>query len=108
MNTCNEYMQSLRSAFRWKLGSKWVGPYRILKRLGVNYKVISRGGVETVVHHDQFNLSYVPFQQSELVCPAREVGEFRVVDVAPQEVGNPRATPARLRQTIRPPDHYGY
>ena len=73
-----------------------------------NYKVISRGGVEKVVHHDQLKLSYVHFQPGELVCPAREVGEFRVVDVAPQEVGNPRARPARLRQIVRPPDRYGY
>ena len=47
-------------------------------------------------------------QPGELVCPARGVGEFRVVDVAPQEVGNPRARPARLRQIVRPPDRYGY
>ena len=45
----------LRRPKGWNLGSKWVGPYRILKRLGVNYKVISRGGVEKVVHHDQLN-----------------------------------------------------
>jgi hypothetical protein len=64
--------------------------------------------MEKVVHRDQLKLSYVPFQPGEIVCPAREVGEFRVVDVAPQEVGNPRVRPARLRQTIRPPDQYGY
>jgi hypothetical protein len=92
----------------WKLGSKWVGPYRILKRLGVSYKLIYSGGVEKVVHHDQLKLSYVPFPPGELVCPAREVGEFRVVDVAPPEVGNPRARPARLRQIVRPSDRYGY
>ncbi len=95
----------LRRPKGWKFGSKWVGPYRIIKRLGVNYKIISRGGVEKVVHHDQLKLSYVP---GELVCPTREVGELQVVDVAPQEVGSPRTRPARLRQTIRPPDRYGY
>ena len=42
--------------------------------------------MEKVVHHDQLKLSYVPFQPGELVCPAREVGEFQMVDVAPQEV----------------------
>ena len=51
----------LRRPKGWKLGSKWVGPYRILKRLEVNYKVISRVGVEKVVHHDQvmIKLCYV-------------------------------------------------
>lgn len=46
----------------WKLGNKWVGPYRILKRLGVNYKVVSQGGKEMVVHHDQLKIGYIPFQ----------------------------------------------
>ena len=76
----------LRRPKGWKFGSKWVEPYRIIKRLGVNYKIISRGGVEKVVHHDQLKLGYVPFQPGELVWPTREVGEFQVVDVAPQEV----------------------
>ncbi len=79
----------LRRPKGWKFSSKWVRPYRIIKRLGVNHKIISRGGVEKVVHHDQLKLSYVPFQPGKLGCPTREVGEFQVVDVAPQEVGNP-------------------
>ena len=60
------------------------------------------------LHHDQLKLSYVPFQLGELVCPSREIGEFQVVDVEPQQEGNPRARPARLRQNIRPPNRYGY
>ena len=80
----------LRRPKGWKFGSKLVGPYGIIKLSGVNYKIISRGGVEKVVHHDQLKLGYVPFQPGELVCLTREVGEFQAVDVAPQEVGNPR------------------
>ena len=34
--------------------------------------------------------------------------EFQVVDVAPQQVDNPRTRPARLRQNVRPPERYGY
>jgi hypothetical protein len=56
----------LRRSKGWKLGSKWVVPYRILKRLGVNYKVTSRGGVEKVFHHDQLKLSYVLFNRVNL------------------------------------------
>ena len=78
------------------------------KRVGVNYKIVSQGGEGKVVHHDQLKLSYVPFQPGELVCPSKEVGEFQVVDVVPQQVGNQRTRPARLRPNIRPPDRYGY
>ena len=60
------------------------------------------------VHHDQLELSYVPFQPAQLVCPYREVGKFQVVDVAPQPLRNPRARPARLGQNIRPLDCYRY
>ena len=47
----------LRRPKGWKFGSKLVGPYGIIKLSGVNYKIISRGGVEKVVHHDQLKLS---------------------------------------------------
>ena len=98
----------LRRPKGWKLGNKWVGPYRILNRVGVNYKIMSTGGEVKVVHHDQLKITHIPFQPGELVCPTREIGEFQVVDVAPQPVENPRTRPARLRQNIRPPDRYGY
>ena len=98
----------LRRLKGWKLGSKWLGSYRILQRVGVIYKIVSRGGEGKVVHHDQLKSSYVPFQPGELVCPSRKVGEFQVVDVAPRPLGNPRARPVRLRQNIRPQDRYGY
>ena len=48
---------------------------------------MSQGGEGKVVHHDQLKLSYVPFQLDELVCPSREIGEFQVVDVEPQQEG---------------------
>ena len=105
---CEGQTVMLRRLKGWKLGSKWVGPYRIQKRMGVNYKIVSQGGEGKVVHHDQLKLSYVPFQPGELVWPSQEIGEFQVVDVAPQQVGNPRARPARLRQNIRPLNGYGY
>ena len=42
----------------WKFGNKWVGPYRILNRVGVDYRIVSKGGKEMVVHHDQLKHSY--------------------------------------------------
>ncbi len=95
----------------WKFGNKWVGPFSILKRFGVNYRIISKGGKVMVVHHDQLKHSHIPFQVGEPVCPSREVGEFQVVDVTPPQLGIdgfPRARPARLRQRINPPNRYGY
>ena len=88
-----------------------MGPYRILKRVGVDYKIVSKGGKEMVVHHDQLKHSYIPFQEGEPVCPSREVGEFRVVDITPPKDGIdqiPRARPARLRQHINRPLRYGF
>ena len=84
----------------WKLGNKWVGRYRISKRLGVKYKLVSRSDKEKVLHHDQLKLIYIPLQPGELVCPIREVGEFQVVDVAPQQAKIPRARPARLKPSF--------
>ena len=95
----------------WKLGNKWVGPYRILKRFGVDYRIIFTGGKVMVVHHDQLKRSYIPFEGGKPVCPSREVGEFQVVDVTPPHVGIdgiPRVRPARLRQHINPPLRYGF
>jgi hypothetical protein len=53
----------------WKLGNRWVGPYRIVKRVGFDYRIVSKGRKEMVVHHDQLKHSYIPVQESELVCP---------------------------------------
>ena len=95
----------------WKLGNKWVGPFRVVKRFGVNYRIVSKGGKVMVVHHDQLKHSYIPFQTGEPVCPSWEVGEFHVVDVTPPQLGIdgfPRVRPARLRQRIHPPNRYGY
>ena len=88
-----------------------MGPYRILNRVGVDYRIVSEGGKEMVVHHDQLKHSYIPFQEGEPVCPSREVGEFKVVDVTPPHDGIDhiaRARPARLRQHINPPVRYGF
>ena len=95
----------------WKLGNKWVGPFRVVKRLGVNYRIVSKGGKVMVVHRDQLKYSYISFQAGEPVCPGREVGKFHVVDVTPPQLdidGFSRARPARLRQGINPPNRYGY
>jgi uncharacterized cupin superfamily protein len=52
---------------------QWVGPFNILKRFGVNYRIVSKGGKVMVVHHDQLKHSHIPFQVGKPVCPSREV-----------------------------------
>ena len=45
-----------------KFGSKWKEPFKILKRTRINYRIVSQGGKDKVVHHDQHKLSCVPFR----------------------------------------------
>ena len=59
----------------WKLDNKWVGPFRVVKRFGVNYRIVSKGKKVIVVHYDQLKYSYIPFQAGEPDCPGREVGD---------------------------------
>ena len=62
---------TLKSPKGWKFGNKWVGPYRILNQVGVDYRIVSKEGKEMVVHPDQLKHSYIPFQEAEPVCPSR-------------------------------------
>ena len=43
----------LRRPKKWKFGNKWVGPYTVLSKIGVNYKIKSDNGKDMVVHHNQ-------------------------------------------------------
>ena len=97
----------------WKLCRKWVGPYSIVSRLGVNYKIRSKDGKEFVTHHDSLRLSSIPVDEGMMVCPTRETGDFRVVRAAshaaempvPEREGPaaPRVRPAGLRPIVRAP-----
>ena len=71
----------------WKFGNKLVGPYRILNLVGVVYRIVSKGEKEMIVHHDQLKHSYIPSQEGEPLCPSREVGELKVVDLTPPHDG---------------------
>ena len=106
----------LRRPKRWKLGAKWIGPYEVVCRLGVDYKVKSTKGKITVVHHNQLKRGYAPLGSGNVVCPAREAGENQVVynvptnDVQPHcdnAPHIPRARPRNLRQNVHPPFRYG-
>ena len=62
-----------------------------------------------VVHHDQLKHNFTPFQEREPVCPSREVGEFKVVDVTPSHDGidSVGLTPWQKGQLPTGPVHLG-
>ena len=96
----------------WKFGRKWVGPYEVLSRQGVNYKIRSRGGKEMVVHHDHLKQCVVPANQGVPFCAVPESMDMTVADrpPAPREVApDPQqyTRPPRLRQNIRQPLRFG-
>ena len=49
----------LRRPKGWKLGAKWIGPFEIVCRMGVDYKIRSNQGKITVVHHDRLKRGYM-------------------------------------------------
>ena len=107
----------LRRPKGWKLGAKWIGPFEIVCRMGVDYKIRSNQGKITVVHHDRLKRGYAPVNGGKVVCPAPELGSDQVVYTVP--TGNvrphcdnaphiPRVRPRNLRQNVHAPDRYGF
>ena len=107
----------LRRPKGWKLGAKWIGPFEIVCRMGVDYKIRSNQGKITVVHHDRLKRGYAPVNGGKVVCPAPELGGDQVVYTVP--TGNvrphcdnaphiPRVRPRNLRQNVHAPDRYGF
>ena len=108
----------LKRPKKWKFGPKWVGPYTVLERLGVNYKLKSQDGKISIVHHDNLKLSRIPCGKGKIVAPTPESGNFYVVEPLlppPMEGGDemrgtnnaPRVRPVGLRQNVQPPKHFG-
>ena len=58
----------------WKLGAKWIGPFEIVCRMGVDYKIRTSKGKITVVHHDRLKRGYASVNGGNVVCPAPELG----------------------------------
>ena len=42
----------LRRPKTWKFGRRWIGPYKVVSQLGVNYRIQSDEGKEKIVHHN--------------------------------------------------------
>eukprot|EP00794_Sanderia_malayensis_P014448 gene14448-biopygen11548 len=96
-----------------KFGRKWVGPYIISKRNGVNYVLGSQTGKDIVAHHNQLRLCPTPLDQGVPVQPSVETPGIIFRDPEPvepleEQVNQGGAVrPARLRQTINPPLRFG-
>jgi hypothetical protein len=78
--------------------------------MGVDYKIRSSKGKITVVHHDRLKRGYASVNGGNVVCPAPELGDDRVVYTAPTDdvqpnCGNsphiPRFRPWNLKLFIR-------
>lgn len=106
----------LKRPKKWKFGPNWLGPYTVLSRLGVNYRIRSEAGRTLVVHHDHLKPYLMPTGKGSIVSPGQESGDFDVVPDLPPEPNDtppgldvgPQVRPAHLRQCIRPPVCYSY
>ena len=86
----------------WKFGKRWTGPYKVLVRNGVTYRLISSVGKTLVAHHNLLKPCPIPMDKGIPVCPAPETPGITFMDsgIGTQEGGNPE--PAR-GNTVRPP-----
>ncbi len=122
MKTCKPYTVGqavwLKRPKTWKFGPKWIGPYEIIQRMGVNYKIRNRTGRISVVHHDHLKSSVIPLGDGQVVPPTPESGDIQVAQNVPERRNfdngevvrhmQPGVREARLRQNVRPPVRYGY
>ena len=103
----------LRRPKKWKFGRKWIGPYTVVSRTGVNYNIKSQEGKELVVHHNNLKVSAMPNLKGTVVCPTPESPEAYVVQqeaTGGDEIRVERAQnvrPRNLRQVVNPPIRYG-
>ena len=109
----------LRRPRTWKFGKRWVGPYKIQDKNGLNYKIRSKEGKDIVVHHNNVKTCPIPFEKGETFYPTPESGEVvflpEGIGVDRENVGvqvqnqdlQPLHRPAQLRQVVRPPLRFG-
>ena len=105
----------LRRPKSWKFGRKWVGPYQISCRNGVNYTIRSHNGRSIVAHHNQLKPCPIPLEQGQPVHPTPETPGIVIRDnpqareplVEPGTQNRVTVRPAHLRQVINPPVRFG-
>ena len=105
----------LRRPKTWKFGGKWVGPYEVLSRNGVTYKLRSKEGKEIVAHHNNLKECAIPANKGVPYCPVPENPDINIVVEGPpapqgrarEQPEIPHCRPLRLRQNIHPPLRFG-
>ena len=106
----------LRRPKSWKFGGRWVGPYEIISRQGVNYRIRSKIGKEIVVHHDNLKLCLVPISKGVPFSPVPESMDISFaeggaptnrVELNPRQDNQRPPRPGHLRQNIQPPLRFG-
>ena len=70
--------------------------------LGVDYKIKSKEGKITVVHHDHLKRGYAPLNDGKVICPARERGGNQVVYIVPTNDVKPYCDTAPHIPRVRP------
>ena len=104
----------LRRPKSWKFGSRWVGPFEVISRKGVTYRICSREGREMVAHLDNIKPCVLPAREGITHCPAPEDTAMHLVPGGPTPQGaindqnhHPASRPAHLGKNIQPPLRYG-
>lgn len=104
----------LRRPKKWKFGGRWIGPYEVVPRNGVTYKIRSKEGKQLVTHHDKLKQCVIPANKGIPHCPAPEPMDINILQGGPIAHGvenhdqiREHHRPVRLRQTINPPLRFG-
>ncbi len=105
----------LRRPKHGKFGKRWIGPYIISSREGVNYTLRSEMGKTLVAHHNQLKICPTPLGRGLPVHPVPETpGIIAAPDTQEELRGREQrnvqgrtARPPHLRQVINPPDRFG-
>ena len=93
------------------LGGRWVGPYPVISRNGINYSIYSKTWKDMVVYRNSVKKCVLPSGNGTSFSFVRESRDPAVIpggplplgDVGPAQVAPPVfARPARLRQTVHP------
>ena len=94
----------------WKFGSRWIGPYKLVSQLGVNYRLQSDEDKEKIVNHKNINACQVPWGQGQIIPPVWEAEEIifsENLDSFITEEQPAQPCLPRLRENIGPPLRFG-
>ena len=56
----------------WNFGRRWIGPFQVISRKGVNYTVRSSEGRDRVVHHNDSKSCMLPLGTGATHYPTPE------------------------------------